>query len=81
MKRTTSEEVLHEYPAIGKYRVRIVATAKAGGDMATVLDVREIDLPHGGLKPWGVQLSTVEDLKALRAVLNDAIKRERLAGS
>jgi len=65
-------EVHHEYPAIGKYRIRVLV--KAG---RMVLDIREYvnSEKFTGFTRRGVRLNNQEEVNQLRDILADAIAR------
>lgn len=74
------ESVLHEYPAIGKYRVRVVRneTRRAGG---TMLDVREYiqSETFEGFTRRGIRLGSDRELAQLQEALEDAATHDWFA--
>ncbi len=75
-KMRTQEEILHEYPAVGRYRVRVVHknSPRNGG---TALDVREYVSAEKfeGFTRRGIRLSGKEDVDQLRDILIDTTSR------
>lgn len=71
MTTRTADEVVHEYPAVGKYRVRVLK--KGSG---TCLDVREYvsSEKFEGFTRRGVRLDGAE-LASLEADIKDALAR------
>ena len=67
------EEVVHEYAAIGKYRVRVVRnpSRRSGG---TVFDVREYisSDTFEGFTRKGVRFGSLRDLQRLGEAIRDA---------
>lgn len=73
-KKRSEDEVLHEFPAIGKYRIRVLR--KGSGDRVTTsLDVREYvnSDKFEGFTRRGIRLSDPKDIKALCNVMFDAL--------
>jgi hypothetical protein len=70
--------VVREFPALGKYRVRLVKSS-AGPRASTVLDVREFAKSETfeGFTRRGIRISTLAEARALRDVLR-AIEEEAL---
>ncbi len=71
VKTMPADEVVHEYPALGKYRVRILKKGRG-----TCLDVREFVTAEKfeGFTRRGVRLNGAE-LVALEAAIKDARAR------
>jgi hypothetical protein len=68
-KSEHQDEVVKEYPAAGKYRIRVL---KING--ATALDIREY-VDGGSFQGFtrrGVRLTSAAELELLRGVLGDA---------
>lgn len=66
------ETVLHEFPVVGKYRVRLV---KEDLKAPTTLDVREYvnGREFQGFTRRGIKLSTTKEIMELRDSLNVAL--------
>jgi|GEM_PF-1881391 len=74
------DEVLHEYPAVGKYRVRIVQK-KSGRPGSATFDMREYvsSEKFEGFTRRGIRLAGRAQLDALREILQDASERDCFA--
>ena len=74
--KRVEEEVLHEYPAVGKYRIRVVRK-NSRRSAATNLDVREYVSAEKfeGFTRRGIRLGNAEDIQKLRDALSDAAGR------
>lgn len=73
------DEVLREFPPIGKYRVRLVASKRRGGE--AVLDIREY-VKGGdfeGFTRRGIRLSARAEMDLLRDVLKEVLEQAGLA--
>ena len=70
--KAATDEVVHEYPAIGKYRVRVLRK-KSG----TSIDVREYVAAEKfeGFTRRGIRLAEAEEVNQLRDALADAVAR------
>lgn len=70
------EEILHEYPQVGKYRIRVVRKETTRSSV-TALDVREYVQAEKfeGFTRRGIRLQTPADLLALADALRDAAGR------
>ena len=70
--RVYTEEVVREFPAIGKYRIRVMKK----GDKPPSLDMREyVSSPtFEGFTRRGVRLAGRAEMEQLLAVLKDAIQ-------
>ena len=70
--------IVREFPAIGKYRVRLVKSS-AGPKASTVLDVREYAKGPSfeGFTRRGIRLATAAEAQALREAL-EVIERDAL---
>lgn len=80
MPTTKADEIIHEYPAIGKYRVRVLRKEIGTGKEAkivTSLDVREHISAEKfeGFTRRGIRLTGKADLLKLRDEISDAIER------
>lgn len=67
------EVVCHEFPQIGKYRIRMVKTELSG---PVVLDIREYiqSQDFQGFTRRGIRISDQKDMTALRDNLDTAIR-------
>lgn len=76
METRKEEEVVHEYPAIGNYRVRVLRKAKKDGTSETRLDIREYVKADKfeGFTRRGVRLSD-DDVAILHDILADTRAR------
>jgi hypothetical protein len=77
----TEEELIHEYPEVGRYRVRVVRKQNGRGAV-TALDVREYVRAEKfeGFTRRGIRLGSSDDLAKLRDALADAASRGWFAG-
>ena len=82
MEKTTAqaplnEEVLREFPPVGKYRVRLTKNPRRPLD-PPALDIREYVHSESfeGFTRRGIRLSARADLEMLRDVLAEVIERE-----
>jgi hypothetical protein len=73
------DEVLREFPPVGRYRVRLVANRKRNGE--PVLDIREYvkGAEFEGFTRRGIRLSSRADLDLLRDVLKEVLEQAGLA--
>lgn len=69
-KKIVAEEVLREFPPIGKYRVRILK-----GKGAKIVDIREYVSTETfeGFTRRGIRLSAKADLEMLRSHLSEVL--------
>lgn len=74
--RKIQEDTVHEYPAIGKYRVRVLRKA-SGRSAGTSIDVREYVASEKfeGFTRRGIRLSAAAEVNRLRDALADAVAR------
>ena len=70
------DEVLHEYPAIGKYRIRVLKK-ETSRTKATMLDIREYVSAETfeGFTRRGIRLTGAEDVAKLHEALSDVLQR------
>lgn len=75
-KTPPSDEVIKEFPAIGRYRIRVV---KSRG--AKSLDIREYVTAEKfeGFTRRGIRLSTGDDCEALKNILEEIDSKGLLA--
>lgn len=68
-----NEELIHEYPAVNRYRIRVLRKRKK----VTSIDVREyVDAEKfKGYTRKGVRLTDKHDIETLRDSLTDALAR------
>lgn len=71
-----NEEVIHEYPSIGKYRVQILEKKKEGTTI-TSIDIREYVSAEKfeGFTRRGIRLTSLDGINQLRDALADMISR------
>jgi len=71
------EEVLHEYPPVGKYRVRLVHNPRRSGQ-PPVLDIREYvnSETFEGFTRRGIRLTDRAQIDLLRDVLKEVLERD-----
>ena len=72
----SKEAQLHEFPAVGKYRVRIVRDLESKAPAS--LDIREFVNPargqtFSGFTRRGIRLATTKEIMELRGSLNAAL--------
>ena len=74
-KRNPEEEI-HEYPVIGKYRVRVLKK-ETSRTKQTMLDIREYVSADTfeGFTRRGVRLTAADEVHKLYEVLADVVKR------
>ena len=70
------DEVIHEYPACGRYRIRVLRTSVRGVTQ-TAIDIREyvVSETFEGFTRRGVRLPDIEHINRLRDCLADAVVR------
>lgn len=70
------EQVLKEFPALGKYRIRLLVDPAKPGAQPT-LDIREYVSSESfeGFTRRGIRLSAKKDLDLLREVLGEVLQR------
>lgn len=71
-KKEFHEDVIQEYPAIGKYRIRLVQSTKDDGTKRTpALDIREYVTQEGfeGFTRRGIRLTTASQMDNLKEIL------------
>ena len=75
------EEVLREFPPIGKYRVRIVKNGRRQ-DATPVLDIREYVSADGfeGFTRRGIRLDNRAQLDMLRDILRECLEERLIEG-
>ncbi|MHC4606491.1 MAG: hypothetical protein ACYTAF_06105 [Planctomycetota bacterium] len=75
--RKIREEIVHEYPAVGRYRVRVVRGTSARNGGVTTLDVREyvVSDTFEGFTRRGIRLGATDQINRLRDCLADAVVR------
>ena len=75
-KSPRNEDIVHEYPAIDKYRVRVLRKSTSKGK-TTSLDVREyVDAEKfQGFTRKGIRLTGPQHINSLRDALSDALAR------
>ncbi|HVE40724.1 MAG TPA: hypothetical protein VNM14_12595 [Planctomycetota bacterium] len=84
MEKTTNkplkEEVVREFPPLGKYRIRLVRNPKRPGDMPT-LDIREYisSETFEGFTRRGIRLGDRAQMDLLRDVLREVLEAEGFA--
>lgn len=64
---------LHEFPGVGKYRVRLARNVQDDGPNTLHIHEQSQDADFESFSRRGVSLSSVEDMKNLRDSLNIAI--------
>ena len=71
--KSSQEDLVHEYPSIGKYRLRILKR----GDGPAFADCREWvqSETFEGFTRRGIRLTSAEQVNSLRDALADAIAR------
>lgn len=71
------EEVLQEFPPVGKYRIRLIQDPKRG---TKSLDIREYATGESfeGFTRRGVRLSDVAQLRSLRETVTEIIEGDKL---
>lgn len=77
-KSAPAEEVLHEYPEVSRYRVRVIEKGRADGTPGgRSIDIREYVKAEKfeGFTRRGVRLSSKEDVEQLRDILIDMTTR------
>ncbi len=74
------EEILREYPPVGKYRVRLVHNPKRP-DADAVLDIREYvsSETFEGFTRRGIRISDRAQIDLLRDVLKEVLERNGFA--
>ncbi len=79
-QKPTREEVLREFPPVGKYRVRLVHNPKRP-DAQPVLDIREYvsSETFEGFTRRGIRLSDRAQIDLLRDVLKEVLERNGFA--
>ncbi len=75
------EEVVQEFPAVGKYRIRLLRNPRKPRD-GPALDIREYvkDVNFEGFTRRGIRLSERAHLDVLRDVLKEVLERAGFAG-
>lgn len=79
-KPPLNEEVIREFPPVGKYRVRLTRNPRRPLD-PPALDIREYvhSETFEGFTRRGIRLSARADLEMLRDVLKEVIERDGFA--
>ena len=74
------EEVVREYPPLGKYRVRLVSNPRAPGTQP-VLDIREYVAAESfeGFTRRGIRLGDRAQIDLLRDILKEVLERDGFA--
>lgn len=78
MNKPFKEEILKEYPAIGKYRVRLVQSEKDdGAKRSPALDIREYVTSESngfeGFTKRGIRLTSASQVDLLRDILIEVL--------
>ncbi len=74
VKEVRKEEVLREFPPVGKYRVRLLSGSRA---KERTLDVREYVVNHDSFEGFtrrGIRLSDRAQVELLRDVLSELLR-------
>ena len=73
----TPDEVIHEYPAVAKYRIRVLTRGTRSNGAVTSVDVREYvsSEKFEGFTRRGIRISDRAELQALHETLGDVLTR------